>query len=172
MAETIHLKFGHATVRVGHFATLNCLWSVFFRTWNCWPFSASVPPGWLSGEKTRSLVSFGSSRGRLGGGVPIAQRPLWPRRAAGNYVGGTASATVGVCVGAEGSRPVCLRLPLKRFPATANSGRAWVVSHVWMAPGLQGLSMGGTDKVACGHVSGLLARRDGRWPRWNPRPET
>src|SRR5437762_2645857 len=109
MAETIRLKFGHAAVRVGHFATLYCLWSVFFRTWNCWPFSASVPPGWLSSEKT-PVIGF----------LWLIARSPWGRRSdcptatlaparCGNYVGGTASATVGVCVGAEGSRPA-LRL--------------------------------------------------------------
>jgi hypothetical protein len=42
-------------------------------------------------------------------------------------------------------------------------------SHVWTTRGVQ---EGGTEirrRYDCGHVSGLLTRHDGRWPRWVPR---
>jgi hypothetical protein len=42
-------------------------------------------------------------------------------------------------------------------------------SHVWTARGVQ---EGGTEirrRYDCGHVSGLLTRHHGRWPRWVPR---
>jgi len=38
-------------------------------------------------------------------------------------------------------------------------------SHVWMAPGSQA-KFDGCGRRTCAHVSGLFARRAGRWPRW------
>jgi transposase InsO family protein len=41
--------------------------------------------------------------------------------------------------------------------------------HVWTARGVQVGSAESDGWFECGHVSGLLARHDDRWPRWVPR---
>ena len=46
-----------------------------------------------------------------------------------------------------------------RSPAPHGSGLRPARGHVWMAPGSQGEFRVLEPKVACGHVSGLLARR-------------
>jgi hypothetical protein len=48
-------------------------------------------------------------------------------------------------------------------PTDASPSPTWH-GHVWMAPALQGFCDCDSETVACGHVSGLVARLDSRRP--------
>jgi len=50
-----------------------------------------------------------------------------------------------------------------------NAGHNFHPGHVWNGPGFKIDTTRIWRRLECGHVSGLLARRHGRWPRWVPR---
>ncbi len=71
---------------------------------------------------------------------------------------------VGEAVPAGAGQPALHPCP-REGGALSKTCRSEVEFHVWMAPLMQGLlERDGKDEVACGHVSGLLARHAGRWP--------